>query len=52
MGLYDPLGWNSCISLVSTEIFDSFLWWQYDKIIKDCSQLGHVMPVRSGYDKG
>jgi hypothetical protein len=26
-----------------------FLWWQDDTIIKDCTQLSHVMPVRSGY---
>jgi len=52
MGLYDPLGWISCISLVSTEILFGFLWWQDDTIIKDCSQLSHVMPVRSGYDYG
>ena len=50
MGLYDPLGWVSCISLVSTQVLVGFLWWQGDTIIKDCGQLSHIMPVRSGYD--
>ena len=52
MGLDDLFGWISCISLVSTEVLFGLLWWQDDTIIKDCSQLSHVMPVRSGYDQG
>jgi len=50
MGLYDPFGWISCISLVSTEVLFGFLWWQDDTLIKNCTQLGYVMPIRSGYD--
>jgi len=50
MGLYDLFGRVSCISFVSTEILFGFLRRQDDAIIKDCTQLSHVMPVRSGYD--
>ncbi len=52
MGLYDFFCWSSCISLVSTEVLFGLFWRQDDAIIKDCKQLSHVMPVRSGYDYG
>lgn len=50
MGLYDLFGRVSCVTLVSTEVLLGLFWWQDNTLIKNCSQLGYVMPVRSGYD--
>ena len=50
MGLYDLFGRVSCIPLISTKILLGLFWRQDDTLIKNCTQLGYVMPIRSGYD--
>jgi len=44
MGLYDLFGRASCISLVRTEVLLGLLRRQDDTIIKNRTQLSHVMP--------
>ena len=50
MGLYDLSGRASCIPLVRTEVLLGLFRRQDDTLIKNRTQLGHVMPVRSGND--